>query len=282
MKRVARKLNSLLKTLPVINRLELDETLKKKIRTTWFKVFFFKCYDAKNKIADILGYKIKYIDLWMLKLIFNEIFLYEEYYFLAENDHPVIIDCGSNIGMSILYFKTLYPESRIVAFEPGREAYMCLEKNIKDNHLSSVSLHNCALSDKEGEIDLYYDPSNLGALCMSIKPQRLYKEKVKVKTELLSKYINEDVDFLKMDIEGAELEVITELAKAKKLKSIKQMIIEYHHHFIKDRDAFSGILRILEDAGFGYQLGSELKKPFKAEEFQDIIIYAYRKQSLNK
>jgi Methyltransferase FkbM domain len=140
-------------------------------------------------------------------------------------------------------------------------------------------VHKAALSNKEGIIDFYFDQKNLGSLCMSTRQERMPKQKRSVKALLLSKHIDEDVDFLKIDIEGAELEVIEELRNARKLSHIKQMAIEYHHHIVRKSDTFSRTLSILEDAGFGYQIESDLGRPFKREQFQDILVYAYRKKS---
>ena len=81
------------------------------------------------------------------------------------------------------------------------------------------------------------------------------------------------------DIEGAELEVIEELSNTRKLCFIKQMVIEYHHHIVGESDVFSKMLKLLEDAGFGYQIESQLCKPLIREQFQDILVYAYRKGS---
>ena len=82
---------------------------------------------------------------------------------------------------------------------------------------------------------------------------------------------------MKMDIEGAETLVIEELSKKNKLKLIKQMVIEYHHHIDPKDDKFSKILRILEENDFGYKISSTLKSPLNREKFQDILIYAYKK-----
>jgi hypothetical protein len=59
------------------------------------------------------------------------------------------------------------------------------------------------------------------------------------------------------------------------------MAIEFHHHTVKNADALSQVLRLLEDAGFGYQIESGLERPFTGERFQDILIYAYRKDLSN-
>ena len=100
----------------------------------------------------------------------------------------------------------------------------------------------------------------------------------------LSKYIDRPVDLLKIDVEGAEGMVLEDLAAAKKLVMVKQMIIEYHHHLRKDVDALSKFLRILEDHGFGYQIETSRSAfarvahpPNEKMAYQDVAIFAYRK-----
>lgn len=274
-----RRIYDLITTLVRINQLRLEKGFRDRIIATWLKVFFLGRYDSKNGTANIAGLNVKFINFRLFSFLFHEIFTNNEYCFVSERNDPYIIDCGSNIGMSVLYFKMLYPDARIVAFEPGEEAYRCLNENVTNNQLKSVTMHQAALSNEEGTIDFYYDPDNVGALAMSVKQERMPKQKRSVKAMLLSKYINEDVDFLKIDIEGAELEVIEELYKAEKLKYVKQMVIEYHHHISKDADMFSKFLRILENAGLGYQIQGYLERPLVRERFQDIFVYAYRKES---
>lgn len=279
MRRALRQIYNLIATLLKVHRLGIDKRFKSKIRETWLKVFFLNRYDSQNRSANIVGFEVKFLDYETLSYLYREIFLDNEYYFSAENDNPYIIDCGSNIGMSIFYFKMLYPKSRILAFEPGEEPFLCLEENVKNNNLlNSVKVHKAALSNREGTVDLYYDPDNLGSLVMSTKQERMPKQRQSVEATLLSKRISEEVDFLKIDIEGAELEVIEELSNAGKLRHVKQMAIEYHHHIMRESDVFSRMLSVLEDAGFGYQIGSHLGRPLKRKQFQDILVYAYRKK----
>jgi hypothetical protein len=57
--------------------------------------------------VDLLGYKILFMGERQLRSLFNEIVLKASYFFKADTDCPLIIDCGSNIGMSVLFFKTL-------------------------------------------------------------------------------------------------------------------------------------------------------------------------------
>ena len=271
------RLYDLTGALLLIDQLSLDRGLRRKILATWFKVFLFKKYDSVNKIADIAGFKTKFLDYPALSYLFREIFLGHEYYFTTKRDDPFIIDCGSNIGMSVLYFKMLYPEAHIEAFEPGEESYSCLEENVRSNLLSSIVTHEAALSNREGAMDFYYDPDNPGSLHMSTRRERMPKEMRRVDARILSNYINEKVDFLKIDVEGAETEVIKELIDSGKPGFVEQMVIEYHHHIQAEADTFSEMLSLLEDARFGYQIEAHPGKPLSRGQVQDILIYAYKK-----
>ena len=279
MLRVIKKIYHLIIALNKTIRLKLTKELKNKIRATYFRVNFLEIYDSKHKIANIVRFKVKFYTYEELAYLFNEIFINQEYYFISKTNSPYIIDCGSNIGMSILYFKMLYPDSSILAFEPSEEVFSCLESNIRNNNLNSIIVNKIALSNKEGAIYFYYDKDNLDSLVSSIKQERMPKQKRTVEASVLSKYIDRDVDFLKMDVEGAELEIIEELSNKGKLNYVKQMVIEYHHHIVRDSDIFSKLLRLLEDAGFGYQIESHLQRPLISKQFQDILIYAYQKNS---
>lgn len=276
MKGVFKEIYLLLRALLDPRKWDMDKRLKRKIRETYFRVLFLRRYDSHAKTANIVGFKVKFCNNDILFNLFNEIFIHNEYHFVTENKKPYIIDCGSNIGMSVLYFKMLYPDASILAFEPGEEAFSCLEANIKNNRLNSVTANKMALSSREGNIDFYCDQDKPGSLIMSINPARISKQKRMVKGTRLSNYIDRAVDFIKMDVEGAEMEIMEDLCREGKLNHIRQMAIEYHHHIGGASDELSRMLRILEDAGFGYQIESSLKRPFNRGQFQDILIYAYQ------
>lgn len=53
--------------------------------------------------------------------------------------------------------------------------------------------------------------------------------------------------------------------------------MEYHHHMEASRDLLGRMLATLEENGFGYQIQTALKPPFKKEQYQNLIIYAYQK-----
>ena len=260
-----------------VRGIKLEKDLKRKIRWTCLSTFYLKNYDRRNQSAKIAGHQVRFCTYANLAYLFHEVFLNQEYHFIADKTNPFIVDCGSNIGMSVLYFKMIYPDAEILAFEPDQQAFACLEENIKENKIQAVRLNRKAVSDKEGNIDFYYDQEDPGSLHMSTLQERMPKAKQVVEATLLSGFIDREVDFLKMDVEGVEAKVIKDLNDRGKLGFIKQMVIEYHHHLVKNEDVFSSILMCLENAGFGYQIQGDLKRPLERQQFQDILIYAYQK-----
>lgn len=224
-----------------------------------------------------LRFRVEFFDYETLVFLFEEIFVNQDYYFKATTDSPVIIDAGSNIGVSLLFFKWLYPRSKIIAFEPDEQTFALLKRNVEANKLQDVQLHNKALHRFKGLVEFYYDTERPGCLHMSTKKERHLKSCKRIESALLSDYIQGEVEFVKMDVEGAEAYVIQELTQRNKLRLIKEMVVEYHHHLAPNDDKFSEALGTLENNGFGYQISTALGKPFKKEQFQDILVYAYRK-----
>jgi len=201
-------------------------------------------------------------------------YLNEEYY-VKLRKKPTIIDLGSEVGLSVFYFKHLYPHAKILAFEPNPASFKLLTENIQNNDVKDVSAFNIAVTNKVGLVPFYVDKTVRGSLIMSLISNRQSKKTV-VRLDKLSKYIALDIDLLKMDIEGAEYSVLCELAQSKKLDAIRNLLIEYHHHINKTDDVLSRTLSILERHGFGYQIQAKTTLPFKKKDYQDFLIFAYR------
>src|SRR5438105_3045769 len=101
------------------------------------------------------GIAFSFINKEEFAMIYDEVFRYKPYSFSATTSSPVILDCGAHIGVSILFFKKLYPHAKIIAFEPSRETFKLLKLNVEQNNLHDVELVNAAVSDRAGEIDFY-------------------------------------------------------------------------------------------------------------------------------
>ena len=69
--------------------------------------------------AEVAGFRMRYLEAEWMRYLYREVFAEREYWFATDNPRPLILDCGSNIGMAILFFKSLYPDAEITAFEPA-------------------------------------------------------------------------------------------------------------------------------------------------------------------
>jgi FkbM family methyltransferase len=232
--------------------------------------------------ARICGAVMQVLDYAAFVSVFIEIFVRREYHFTPESPSPLILDCGSNIGMSLLYFKTMWPDCRIVAFEPDDRAFRALQENAAANSWNHVEMHNAALASEDGEIDFFSDPARPGSLVMSAFQQRVSGASNKptscrkVQALRLSSFVTEPIDLLKMDVEGTELAVLEELALTGKLPQIREIVLEYHHHLDERENRMARLLGILEENGFGYQVYAPFARPFERRSFQDMLVYAYR------
>ncbi|MHB1328598.1 MAG: FkbM family methyltransferase [Gemmatimonadales bacterium] len=238
---------------------------------------FLRLSPASNTGAtvDFLGYRFRYLDAETARHLFREIFVERLYDVSIDSAAPRILDCGSNIGMSVLFFKHRFPGAKITAFEPHPVTFKTLRTNIETNGLD-VALHQVAVAEREGTVDFFSNDDVSASLDMSILPGRTGSS-IEVQARRLSDYIDGEIDLLKLDVEGAEEQVLTELGESGALRRIKAIVCEYHHHRPVRSDRLSNVLAVLEGNGFGYQLRAHCSAASHLEGIQDVLIYAYRK-----
>jgi FkbM family methyltransferase len=227
--------------------------------------------------AKVGAFDVRFVTRKSFDFQYKEVFRERQYLFETDSSAPFVVDCGANIGMSVVYFKGLYPDARVLAFEPDPLAFACLTENVAGNALKGVRIENAAVASVEGEADFFYDRADPASLRMSIVRERMPKDTRTVRAVRLSRFLDEEVDFLKLDVEGAELDVIGDLADAGKLHLVRQMLVEYHHHIVRTEDRLSRLLALLEQGGFGYQVEGHIDRPLPRERGQDVRIYGYRK-----
>ena len=90
-------------------------------------------------------YRIAFKDGPTFLISINELFINEFYKFRANKDCPKIIDCGSYIGTSILYFKINYPNAVVTGFEPDEENFSILKSNVDSWDFSDTNVINAAI-----------------------------------------------------------------------------------------------------------------------------------------
>ena len=74
----------------------------------------------------------------------NEIFV-EGIYKQQLQPRPFIIDCGANIGLSVIYMKSLYPQATIIAFEPDEKNFELLKTNMRNFEFEQVEIRQEAV-----------------------------------------------------------------------------------------------------------------------------------------
>lgn len=208
---------------------------------------------SKIKTITIEGLKISYLNEKELNFIAEDIFVKQEYHFSSKVKNPEILDVGAHIGLASLYFKKLYPNAKIVAFEPNPSNFKLLRRNISQNYLKGINLVNAAVNKKGKTVDFYIDNREIpwswgdSTKVNSWYDNKSYK-KIKTKAVRLSDYIASEIDLLKIDIEGGETEVINEILK--KINFIKKIYMEFHSNPRNSENNIFHILNILSRNNF--------------------------------
>ncbi|MEO8581740.1 MAG: FkbM family methyltransferase [Patescibacteria group bacterium] len=178
------------------------------------------------------GYTFFYSNDIEFRYLYEEIFKKYIYYVQLETMEPRILDCGAHIGLACIYFKSTYPGARITAFEPEPPNLELLKENLQINQMTDVEIIPKALWSTEGQMQLHVDIdqenhwSSTSSLLKGSWTTKQPTAPIVVETVKLSTYLNEPIDILKIDIEGAETEVLKECRD--QLVNVKYLFVEFH------------------------------------------------------
>jgi FkbM family methyltransferase len=231
--------------------------------------------------TKIFGFEFTFVDSASFIGQYQEIFKKQAYQFKNVNEQPVIIDCGANIGVSILYYTRQFPNAKILAFEPDKNIFPVLKKNIEKIENSNVTLINKGLWDTDGKMIFIQEGADGGHLVGDNINISIEAKIAEIETTRLKDYLKGGIDFLKIDIEGAEVVVIEDCKNY--LENVQQIFIEFHST-INKRQQLDSILSILANNNFRYFIESVTlcnERPFikrKAiNNFDNLLsIYAYK------
>lgn len=189
---------------------------------------------------------------------------------------PLVIDGGANVGAFSIATRRKHPGARIIAFEPDPAIYAMLGENLERNGVRGVTLVNAAIGGAAGEASFAPDGEAGGLLRDT--------GSVRVRVETLSRYLESEVDFVKLNIEGAELDVLRETATAGRLRNVKALVLEYHG-WANGPQRLHDILALLDAQGFRYlvhdfdeQTNPATKPPFRIPRDAPwfVLVYAER------
>lgn len=215
--------------------------------------------DGRAGVARLLPYPVEFIDAASFLSMWREIFERGLYDFESESPSPRIIDGGANIGLASLFWKSKFPEARLTAFEPDPQISAVLTRNLKAANASDVEVLPYALWNADTTLCFLPDNADGGHIDMANGASEANRSRVEAKR--LVPYLEEEVDFLKLDIEGAEMVVLRDCAAS--LRQVKRIFIEYHG-FPDRPQELPQLLSLLQNAGFRLHVQSELhaEQPF--------------------
>ena len=188
--------------------------------------------------------------------LYGEIIEREIYKFETGNEDGLIIDGGANIGLATIFFKQLYPRASVIAVEPDPVNFSLLEKNVASFGLDAVETLPIAIAAKSGMTSFATDAE-------STKGKLGESGEIEVVTATLSDIVQDrKVEFLKLDIEGAEHDVIK--GSENVLSRVERLFIELHGHRDEPQRVHE-TLAALTDNGFRVHIesgGPYVRHPF--------------------
>jgi FkbM family methyltransferase len=200
--------------------------------------------------------------------LYHEIFTHDDYLVGLSPLRPgsVVVDAGANIGLFALRVGLACPGLRLIALEPAPDTCALLRHNLAAAGLDDVEVRQVALGERAGSAILTVfrhlpansttrpdqKPAQWTASMRSLEPEQadamLETESVEVAVVRLSDVLPADIaaiDLLKIDVEGAELDVLRGLADAD-WPLVAHVVVEVH-----DVDGrLADVLGLLRDRGF--------------------------------
>lgn len=203
------------------------------------------------------GKKFRFPDAASFLSAYREIFVERIYAFPSDDGAPGILDLGANIGLSVLYFKQLFPAAKITAYEADPEIFAYLEGNIRESGCTGVELINKAAWHEDARLRFHSEGADGGRVASGDGGGVVEVQAVNLAHVLRGRSFR----FVKMDIEGAEESVLPACGSC--LDGVRFIFVEYHSP-VGRRQGLDRILAVLADAGFRVSLQnvSSPRSPF--------------------
>lgn len=196
--------------------------------------------------VSVNGWDLEFVDSQALISCFDVVVVRRWNDFIAKNESPRIIDCGAHIGINVLHYKRMFPGSSVLAYEADRSICNVLRRNIRTNMVKEVDVVEAAVWIENGHRNFRKDGADGGRLvedgsgdggdCVIVPTVRLADV-------LKSRW----VDFLKIDIEGAEDTVLADCRDS--LYNVGQAVVECHLTFGNMR-RLATVIDVLHESKF--------------------------------
>jgi FkbM family methyltransferase len=165
----------------------------------------------------------------------------------------IVFDIGANIGWYTINISKLVEGVKVFSFEPIPKTLRYLKKNIEINNISNVQVFNFGFSNEEKEITFYYYPEGSGNASLANLSKSNNVEKISCYVRKMDNFVSEKkikVDFIKCDVEGAELFVFKggiETIKTHKPIILAEMLRKWSANFNYHPNE---IIELLSDVGY--------------------------------
>jgi FkbM family methyltransferase len=225
----------------------------------------------------LLGPELHLADTHSFLAQYRAIFQRQRLAFKCGRPDPVVFDCGANVGLVTIYWKQIYPHARVTAFEPDPILFRLLSRNVIAFKITDVALFEAAVWIRNEVLPFLIEGADAGRLVNSppegatIRPVRAVR---------LRDFLDGPVDMLKIDVEGAEVDILLDCED--RLHLVNRIMVEYHSE--EDRpQRLDEVLTTLRSAGFRFHLSTEYaaRQPFISRpsnvgfDFQ-VDIFAFR------
>ena len=211
----------------------------------------------KNEFVIIDGNKMFLDEKDSLLLSINKIYEKNETNFVKDsvNKGDIVIDIGANIGYYTLMFAKLVGDTgKIYSFEPDPRNFFILEKNIQINGYNNIILEKKAVSNKLGKATLYVNENSAGSSMH--KPNNVV-DQIYVDLITLDNYFEVNAitpDFIKIDIEGYELNALKGMESILQSSDKTKIMIEYNPLTKKELNSDPmNSLAFLSELGFKFK-----------------------------
>lgn len=207
----------------------------------------------------LMHYDLQYADLLTVCPQWQDLFVHDALHFVARGPAPRILDCGANVGLATLYFKRLYPQARITAFEADPALHALLAENLQRNGAADAQVVNAAIWTHAGSVDFRCEGGDSGAI-NSVAGVTRGEVQAVPSLRLRDLLAAEHIDLLKLDIEGAESAVLADCRDV--LGSVDALLMDLHE-FDPGRRSTAAVLDTLAAAGFTYSLDALTPLPWR-------------------
>jgi FkbM family methyltransferase len=209
--------------------------------------------------VSIAPYQFEYADAMSAWPQWDDIFVHDSLAFETGSREPRILDCGANIGIASMYFTRRYPHARITAFEADPSLAAMCRRNLAANGLADVEVKASAVWTANGTIEFVCEGTDSGAVA-SLETS-VTGARQQVPAERLRDSLNEPIDLLKLDIEGAELAVLEDCRD--RLDNVRAITIDLHEFNPAQRQT-GRVFELLAAAGFLFDMRALVPLPWRA------------------